>query len=197
MDEWFYCGSKHVRLNGKLKMKTYIALLRGINVGGHKKVSMKALSELLTKEGFKQVQTYIQSGNVVFQSVEKAAKLEEIIEKSIQSEFGFRVSVIVKTRDELQTIFDDCPFPNNKKENNFFVVLNIIPDAELVEESQKTSYENEEIIIKKNALYFYCSTGYGKSKFNMNTFERKLKVIGTTRNYKTMVKLLSLSAEID
>ncbi|OYX22896.1 MAG: hypothetical protein B7Z06_11000 [Flavobacteriales bacterium 32-35-8] len=178
-------------------MKTYVALLRGINVGGHKKVPMATLRELLAKCGLKNVQTYIQSGNVIFQSSKEATELEEIIKKSIQDSFGFEVSVIVKTPEELQSILDDCPFQKDKKESSFFIILNKIPDAELVKDAQQISYENEEIVIKKDALYFYCSTGYGKSKFNMNTFERKLKVIGTARNYNTMIKLLSLSAEID
>ena len=55
----------------------------------------------------------------------------------------------------------------------------------------------KEIVIKKDGLYFYCSTGFGKTKFNMNTYERKLKVTGTARNYNTMLKLLSLSAELN
>jgi len=179
-------------IRGK-KMKTYIALLRGINVGGHKKVPMATLRELLTKCGLKNVQTYIQSGNVIFQS-EKANELEEIIKKSILDYFGFEVSVIVKTPSELQNILDDCPFQKDKKEHSFFIILNKIPDAELVKDAQQISFENEEIVIKKDALYFYCSTGYGKSKFNMNTFERKLKVIGTARNYNTIIKILSLTS---
>lgn len=178
-------------------MKTYIALLRGINVGGHKKVPMVTLRELLTASGLKNVRTYIQSGNVIFKSSIETTELEELIKKSILNHFGFEVSVIVKTPEELQTILNDCPFQNDKKENSFFIMLNKIPDVQLVAEAQQISYENEEIIIIKDALYFYCSTGYGQSKFNMNTFERKLKVIGTSRNYKTMLKLLSLSAEID
>ena len=178
-------------------MKTFIALLRGINVGGHKKVPMATLRELLAKDGLTNVQTYIQSGNVIFQSSKEAIELEKIINKIILDYFGFEVSVIVKTPEELQTILDDCPFQKENKEHSFFIMFNKIPDAELVKDAQQISYENEEIIIIRDALYFYCSIGYGKSKFNMNTFERKLKVIGTARNYNTMIKLLSLSAEID
>ena len=178
-------------------MKTYIALLRGINVGGHRKVPMASLREFLTKGGLQNVKTYIQSGNIIFQSTERTNELEGIIKKSIQDYFGFEVSVIVKTPEDLKTILDDCPFQKHQKEKSFFVILNRIPDVQLVAEVQKVSYENEEIIIKNDALYFYCSIGYGNSKFNMNTFERKLKVIGTSRNYNTMLKLLSLSTEID
>lgn len=177
-------------------MKTYIALLRGINVGGHKKVPMAELRDLLTKSGLQNVQTYIQSGNVIFQSSENASELETKIQKLIVNHFGFDVSVIVKTNNELQTIFDASPFSNEKKEKSYFIILSKIPESNLVEEVAKLPYENEEVIIKNDCLYFYCSTGYRKTKFNMSSYERKLKVIGTARNYNTMVKLLSLSSEL-
>lgn len=176
-------------------MKTYIALLKGINVGGHKKVPMVELRDLLTKSGFQNVQTYIQSGNVIFNSLDEANEIEVKISNLISINFEFEVSVIVKTNPELQLIFDSCPFENGKKEKSYFIILNTIPDSKMIKEVNKILYENEEIIIKNNCLYFYCSKGYGQSKFNMNTYERKLKVIGTSRNYNTMVKLLSLSSD--
>ena len=177
-------------------MKTYIALLKGINVGGHKKVPMAELRDLLAKSGFQNVQTYIQSGNVVFQTHDKSIqKIEETIEKAIIDYFGFEVSVIVKTNPDLQLIFDSCPFENAKKEKSYFIMLNKVPERNLIERADKIFYDDEEIIIKNNCLYFYCSKGYGQSKFNMNTYERKLNVIGTSRNYNTMVKLLSLSTD--
>lgn len=174
-------------------MKTYIALLKGINVGGHKKVPMAELRDLLAKSGFQNVQTYIQSGNVVFQSSEETKNLEDKIQNIISSHFGFEVSVIVKTNAELQIIFDSCPFEKDKKVMSYFIILNKIPDAKMIDEVNKIVYENEEIIIKNNCLYFYSSKGFGQTKFNMNTYERKLKVIGTSRNYKTMIKLIEIS----
>ena len=176
-------------------MKAHIALLGGINVGGHKKVPMLELRDLLTKAGFQNVQTYIQSGNVVFQSSIEISELEKIIQKSIYNHFGFEVSVIIKTNKQLQVILDNYPLSEEKKEKSYFIMLNKIPDSNLVNEVDKIAYENEEIIIKNDCIYFCCSTGYGRTKFNMNTYERKLNVVGTSRNYKTMVKLLSLSAE--
>ena len=177
-------------------METYIALLRGINVSGQKKVPMAELRELLYKEkNLENLTTYIQTGNIIFQSSEKSEILESIIHKGIKSHFGFDVPIIVKTRNELQMIFDACPFPKEKKDNSYFIVLNTIPKRDLLKEVEAISFENEEVIIKNDALYFHSSIGYGKSKFNMNIYERKLKVTGTSRNYKTMVKLLSLSAD--
>jgi len=176
-------------------MKTYISLLKGINVGGHKKVSMAELRDLLAKSGFQNVQTYIQSGNVIFKSVDQTYNIEVKISNLISVHFGFDVSVIVKTNPELQLIFDSCPFENAKKEKSYFIMLNKVPERNLIEKADKIFYDDEEIIIKNNCLYFYCSKGYGQSKFNMNTYERKLNVIGTSRNYNTMVKLLSLSTD--
>lgn len=81
-------------------MNTYIALLKGINVGGHKKVPMAELRKLFSKSGFENVQTYIQSGNVIFKSSEQTITIEDKIQKAIMAHFGFEVSVLVKTRRE-------------------------------------------------------------------------------------------------
>lgn len=178
-------------------MQTFIALLRGINVSGQKKIPMAELRELLTKSGLKKVQTYIQSGNVMFQSSEEDKEaLESIIHKAIKSHFGFEVPILVLRPEALQQIFDNCPFPQVKKENSYFMMLYSKPDNALIEEISKLSYPNEEFLITEKAVYFYCSVGYGKAKLGNNFFERKLKVTATARNYKTMVKLLSLSTEI-
>jgi uncharacterized protein (DUF1697 family) len=177
-------------------MRTYIALLRGINVSGQKKIPMAGLRELLTKSGFQNVKTYIQSGNVIFQYSEKnAAVLEEIIRKSIQLQFGFDVPVLVKTQADFQNIFNGCSFFEEKKVQSYFTLLHDVPSKDLMESTSKEMYLNEEFIIKDNCVYFYSSEGYGKAKCNNNFFERKLKISATTRNYKTMVKLLSLCAE--
>ncbi|WP_299338866.1 DUF1697 domain-containing protein [uncultured Psychroserpens sp.] len=175
-------------------MNTYIVLLRGINVGGHKKVPMAELRELLTKTGFESVKTYIQSGNVIFQSSElNNATIEQKVKGAIASQFGFEVPVMARTRDELEVIFNACPFSEVKKENSYFIILSTIPEPELVDEVMQIEYDNEEFIIINDGLYLYASVGYGNSKFNMNMFEKKLNVKATSRNFKTMVKLLSLS----
>lgn len=176
-------------------MKTYIVLLRGINVGGHKKTPMAELRELLTKTGFQAVKTYIQSGNISLQSSDDGNEIESKVKAAIQSHFGFDVPVIARTRDELMRIFDGCPFSEEKKENSYFVLLNDIPNTELVDEVVKITYENEEFHIIDDCLYFYSSVGYGRTKFNMNSFEKKLNVKATSRNYKTMVKLMAMSSE--
>ena len=177
-------------------MMTYIALLRGINVSGQKKVPMAELRELLLESGFKNVQTYIQSGNVIFKSERKdVEKLELEIHNAIKKHFGFEVPILIIKPYVLQQIFDDCPFTEEKKANSYFMLLYSNPDVHLVNEVSKMSYQDEEFIISNNCIYFYSSIGYGRTKFNNNFFERKLKTTATARNYKTMVKLLSLSAD--
>lgn len=178
-------------------MKTYVALLRGINVSGQKKILMADLRALLVNIGLESVQTYIQSGNVIFQSSEgNIQKLEIKIHNAILETFGFEVPVLVKSPEDLQQVFDDCPFPEAKKTNSYFTLLFNVPNNELVEELTKISYPNEEFVITNECVYFYCSTGYGKAKCSNNFFERKLKITATARNYKTMLKLLSLSADL-
>lgn len=177
-------------------MKTYIALLKGINVGGHKKVPMADLRELLVKSGFENVRTYIQSGNIVLQSINNnLIEIEEQIQKEIQSYFGFEVSVLVRTREHLKRIFDNCPFTEDKKQKSYFTLLKDMPDDELVKIASEKVYEGEEYKIIGDCIYFYCASGYGRAKFNINFFEKKLKTTATARNYNTMVKLLAMSLE--
>lgn len=177
-------------------MKTYIALLRGINVGGHRKVPMVELRDLLAKNGFSEVKTYIQSGNVIFKVTETNAKeIENSIQKSILDYFGFEVSVMVRTGQQLQKIFDDCPFSEDKKINSYFGILSHYPKEDLVQKAYEKVYEHEEYKIINDCIYFYSDKGYGNAKFSLNYFEKKLNVNATARNYKTVLKLLSLSTE--
>jgi len=150
-------------------MNTYLALLKGINVGGHKKVPMAELRELLNKSGFKNVQTYIQSGNVILQSSKNSIlEIESDIEKSIIDYFGFEVSVLVKTRQDLKRIFDNCPFSEDKKKASYFMMLHDYPNDDLVKEASEKVYEGEEYQILNNCIYYFCEKGFGKAKFNVN-----------------------------
>ncbi|MDW5287977.1 DUF1697 domain-containing protein [Formosa sp. PL04] len=178
-------------------MNTYIALLRGINVSGQKKVPMADLRELMANLGFENVKTYIQSGNVVFQSLEEnQSVLESKISEAILNVFGFEVPVLVKSESEFQLIFDSCPFSEVQKETSYFTLLRDIPNQGLVESVSEESYKDEIFVISDSCVYFHSEHGYGKAKCNTNFFERKLKVSATTRNFKTMQKLLSLCSDL-
>lgn len=174
-------------------MKDYIALLRGINVGGHKKIKMANLREVLCDFGYKNVKTYIQSGNVFFQTETKNIKQLEIdIHQLILTHFGFEVPVLVVTKEILQTLLDTCPFEEEVKKNSYFILFYAKPNKDLVAAVSKISYPNETVVIKERCIYFYSAVGYGKAKFNNSFFERKLKVISTARNYKTMLHLTGI-----
>lgn len=179
-------------------MTTYIALLRGINVSGQKKIPMADLRELLKSSGLFKVQTYIQSGNVIFQSEEKnISKLESKIHQAIENRFGFEVPILIKTNEELQGIFKACPFSEEKKMNSYFMLLYNKPDKNLVENLTEINHPDEEIVITNMCIYFFSGLGYGRTKYNNNFFEKKLKVTATARNYKTMVKLIAMSLETE
>lgn len=177
-------------------MNTYIALLRGINVSGQKKIPMADLRNLLTEEGFLNVKTYIQSGNVVFQSDLKDERIiANHISKAILKQFGFEVPVLVKTPEDFKFIFEASPFSDEALKKSYFMLLFDKPKPELTEQIQQLTSSEEAFTINEKCIYFFSQNGYGKTKFNNNFFERKLNVIATARNYNTMVKLLSLSAE--
>lgn len=174
-------------------MKTYIAFLRGINVGGHKKMPMQELRNVLSNH-FKDVKTYIQSGNVVFKASETDKKsLEKIINNEISIHFSFNVTVIVKTINDIENILQSCPFSEEKKEKSYFTLLHTIPLKKHVETANTISYPNEEFTIVKDCIYFFSSVGYGNVKFNTNLFEKKLEVNATSRNYRTLIKVIKLA----
>ncbi|MCW5518625.1 DUF1697 domain-containing protein [Aureitalea sp. L0-47] len=176
-------------------MYRYIALLRGINVGGHKKLPMAELRELLSSLGFRDVQTYIQSGNVTFRSSSEASaeELQDTFQKAILQKYGWQVPVLVKKPTEIEEFLNNCPFPKEKKEKSYFTLLFKPPSTENIETTLSYQYPNEEYHITPQCVYFYCSTGYGRAKLSGNFFENKLKVTVTARNYRTMMKLLELS----
>lgn len=182
-------------------MNTYIALLRGINVGGHKKIKMADLKEVLRKLEFRDVVTYIQSGNIVFKDPsENIDALETKIKAAIKKHFDFDVPVLIITHNTLQEILQNNPYAKRLEKGEiedkkmYFMLLCDQPDPIAVSELSKVSFEPEEFLITKNAIYLFAANNYGKTKLHSNFFEKKLKCQGTTRNLKTLTKLLELSS---
>jgi uncharacterized protein (DUF1697 family) len=175
-------------------MKKQIALLRGINVGGHKKILMADLKSLFEALGFKEVVTYIQSGNVVFSSSEED-DLATKISEGIKTKYGWNVPVLIKTASEIESILSNCPFSDEKKEKSYFTLFNEVPSDKNIKDVAQLSYPNEEFVITPMCFYFFCAKGYGRIKMNMNLIEKKLKVKATSRNYRTLVKLLELATQ--
>ncbi len=174
-------------------METFIALLRGINVSGQKIILMSELRDAMTSIGLAEVRTYIQSGNIVFNSgIQSEPELADRIATAIQDRFQFEVPVLVVRPAEIQRMLDCCPFDGPKKENSCFILLFENPDPEHAAELEAIQFEGEELLVKDRHVFLFSALGYGRSKFNNNFIERKLKVKATARNYRTMMKLLSL-----
>ena len=177
-------------------MYTYISLLRGINVTGYKKINMKELTAVYQSLEFENVRTYIQSGNVIFESSESNIdKLSKIIESAIKKKYSFEVSVFILTPNELQKIIERNPFPKKDFKPLMVTLLNQEPIKEKIKslEVLDTNYEKYEICGK--VIYLYFPNGYGRAKLNNNFLENKLKVRATTRNWRTLNKLLEMINE--
>ena len=176
-------------------METYIAFLRGINVSGQKKIKMAELRLSLERIGLENIRTYIQSGNLVFQSnSQNKAVLEEQITQQIAKDFGFEVPVIITSPKTMQRILEHNPFAKAEDlARCYFVFLKNSPDPERVDRFYQLKYENEQFHITDFCVYLYCNAGYGKAKLNNNLIEQKLKVMATTRNLRTLQKLLELA----
>jgi len=180
-------------------MQTYISLLRGINVSGQKKINMKELKALYEEAGFQNVQTYIQSGNVVFQSKKSTARtLSRKIETLIREHYAFDVAAVVLSPQELDKVIVGNPFAKEKdfEEGKMYICfLNEAPKQDLVEKIRDVRYGSDRFVINNAIIYLFVPGGYGNTKLNNNFFESKLKVVGTTRNWNTVNKLAEMAQD--
>ena len=176
-------------------MKTYIALLRGINVSGHKKIKMPELKAMFEDLGFTNLRTYIQSGNVVFESA-TGIDLENKISAKIQEKFGFDVSVICRTSGEMEKVITRNPYAEMagfETEKLYVTFLQQTPSSEKLEMLKGFTFEPEMYSVSGKEIYIYCFNGYGNTKLDNMFFEKKLKVSATTRNWRTINKLIEMS----
>jgi uncharacterized protein (DUF1697 family) len=183
-----------------MHMKTYIAILRGINVSGHKMMKMADLLTLLNELDFKNTKTYIQSGNVVFRYKETLPQqLQKKIEKKIAEKFGFEVPVMVIPAGEIETILKNNPFLKKKTTDIgklHVTFLNGAYDKKIAAQLAEQKYGNDEFIATANAIYLHCADGYGNTKLSNTFWENKLKVTATTRNWKTVNELKNIADTI-
>ena len=175
-------------------MKIFIALLRGINVSGHRIIKMDLLRKSCESLGLKDVTTYLQSGNIIFTSKDsKPEALADLIMLEIEKDFGFHVPALVLPVDDLRQIVDRNPFAgNNEMETAFLHVtfLHSKPGKVDLSSIAVKKLEGEEISYTDRAVYLYCPKGYGITKLNNSFLEARLKVEATTRNWKTTNELL-------
>ena len=177
-------------------MITFVSLFRGINVGGHNTVRMDELKELYASLGFKDVVTYIQSGNVIFTSDEAdVAQLPGQIEDGFAQKFGFHAKVMVRTSAELQAIIESNPFQSQPMKESKWVVVMFLearPDSGALKDLQETYAGPEELYLIGQEVYIYYPDGIGRSKLTNTFLEKKLKTAGTARNWNTILQLQKL-----
>lgn len=172
-----------------------VAILRGINVGGKRKILMADLKSLCGNLGWKNVESYIQSGNLIFSSEMQNSVLETGLEQAIAKKFGFDVPVIVRDSKELQASTENNPF---YKENADISQLHLTflkekPAKENTNEFLNFNSEPDNFEIEGKDVFIHCTGKYHKSKLTNNFIEKKLNTGATTRNWKTVLKLYELS----
>ncbi|MFE2145926.1 DUF1697 domain-containing protein [Streptomyces sp. NPDC059456] len=180
--------------------KKYAALLRGINVGGAKKVPMAELREVLTGLGHTGVQTYLQSGNAVFATTGKdPAALARELERAIEDRFGFAVACLVVDGAYLRAVSEACPFPAAELEGRQLhaTFLSAQPGEERFAAIDGPAYLPEEFRIGDRVVYLYAPDGLGRSKLAEALYRPAVfkGIDATTRNWNTVVKLVELTQD--
>ena len=172
-------------------------MLRGINVGGVRKILMKDLAGLYESCGFTEVRTYVQSGNVVFNSREKNTKsISKIIENKIEQKCRFHADVLVRTGQNLKKVIGGNPFlkkPGVDPCNLYVTFLSDPPETQSLPNLSNVKSGADQFEIRGAEIFLWCPDGYGRTKLSNNYFETKLKRIATTRNWKTVMALYEMA----
>ena len=174
-------------------MAKFICLLRGINVGS-KVLKMEDLRKLFESLGFKDVTTYIQSGNVLFNA---PASLEESLRKKIEAaikkKFSMDVTAILRSPAELTAVVAKNPLAQRDLSRIYVTFLDEACKKPPLEDISKAKAKMDELVIQGREVYFFCPEGYGKTKLSNNFLEKKLNCSGTTRNWNTVLKLAEMA----
>ncbi len=179
-------------------MSTFIALLRGVNVGG-KTLRMADLKSLCEELGYANVRTYLQSGNVVFDSGNPDAGAHAAaMEAQIFRSFGFSASVLVRTPQELKHTIEDNPFLHGRMEDParlHVTFLKGVPAPVRLGNLRVPEGDTDEYAVGEREIYLFCPNGYGRTKLSNTYFERKLDLTATTRNWNTVTALFAMAEE--
>ena len=174
-----------------MRMERYVALLRGINVGGHRKVPMAGLRAVAAELGFEEIETYVASGNLVFGSDAAPDRLESMLEGAIAKRFGFPVDVIVRSARQWREYRDANPLPAKSEAEPNLVMICVgkaqATDAD-VERLRTQASEKEQVERTGDAIWLYFGNGAGRSKLGTGASNG----VWTTRNWRTLVKLAEM-----
>jgi uncharacterized protein (DUF1697 family) len=185
--------------HSEITPRTFISLLRGINVSGQNRIQMPELKRLYESLQLTNVETSIQSGNVIFDcDAHDPVPLAEIIEAEITQSFGISVRVLLRDKEQFQQIMDANPLINQKNEDpaKLYVTFLSGPPSEIASRNLPTPTDTgDEFILSGDAVYLFCPDGYGRTRFSNSYFERKLNVSATTRNWKTVKALFEMAKQ--
>lgn len=179
-------------------MTIYITLLRGINVGGHNIIKMADLKQLLGTMGLTNVQTYIQSGNIVFESEADSEELSRRIEQEIKDTFGCSVPVILRTSTEWEQMIDHCPYPIETLADGESVHLTLLsetPSQEALTKLQNFQSGVDQYAVQDKVIYLFLRQNFRDSKLPVQL--QKLGVSATIRNWKTTMKLATMAKAME
>jgi uncharacterized protein (DUF1697 family) len=177
-------------------VKTFIALFRGINVGGSGVLPMKDLVETLESIDLKDVRTYIQSGNVVFRCLEEdPTRVSRGIGAAIRERFGFEPQVLILRPEELQQALEVNPFPEGESDPKTLHLsfLASAPDRSDLKALESLKKDSERLALKGRVFYLHAPEGVGRSRLAAN-IERLLGVLVTSRNWRTVTKVMELAS---
>jgi uncharacterized protein (DUF1697 family) len=178
-------------------MARVVALLRGINVGGHRKVPMARLREVLEAAGFADVRTYVQSGNVVLSAPPRrsAAKVGRDIEAAIEEAFGFGVDVVMRTRDEIAALVEEDPLGEVADNPTYRVVVFLAEklDRKRLADVDAVEFAPEAFLLREREIVMWAPNGQRDSRLVKTLTEKRTGVLGTARNWRTVEKLLAMA----
>ncbi|MEV5243339.1 DUF1697 domain-containing protein [Streptomyces cinnamoneus] len=177
-------------------MTTYVALLRGINVGGKKRVPMQTLREMLTAMGGEAVRTHLNSGNAVFTHTETdEGTLADALEGAVERELGFSVSCLVREAGEMRRVVDADPFAGREVDPSRYVVLFLAGPADpaTVADLDPAAYAPEEFVLGEREVYLHCAEGIRDSRLTKVLTERRLGTVVTARNWNTVTTLADMA----
>ncbi len=168
-----------------------VALLRGINVGGNRKIPMADLRLALQKAGFEQVQTYIQSGNILWQSQAKPEVLARQVQQVVRDRFGFEVEVVVRTAEQWQHTIQSNPFPD-QTDHLHVAFLGRAPSEARVQALQEAATGDDLWHLLGEDVYLFYPHGTAEAQLTHKVLEKHLQVSGTVRNWRTVLKVQQL-----
>jgi uncharacterized protein (DUF1697 family) len=178
-------------------MGHYVALLRGINVSGHRRLPMKKLITIFEEHGCRDVRTYIQSGNVVFEAKAALAKrIPKLVHASVEKEFDYDVPVVVRSAAELKKALAAHPFAKGEANDKALHVafLSAEPTAKAVAAIDEKRSPGDRFAVKGREVHLHLPKGVGKTKLDNAYLERTLAVKSTMRNWRTCQKLLEMAS---